>query len=151
MYKIPQYDFAPGTACTDGGDMCGMYPCKTGKYTLTADHEAIVTYLETEIAVKDAEIMVGARLCSNLTDRVNDLEAHLAEERAKSAWIPIDKDHLPRVGDEIFSPANDEFYNETMQVTRRLLDIDNDAESWHLEGWTHFRAIDPPEPSKRSD
>jgi hypothetical protein len=60
-------------------------------------------------------------------------------------WMPIDAEHLPKVGDEIWSHT----LQQISQVTyTHVSALGTDPRVWkQYGGWTHFRPINAPEPS----
>lgn len=70
-------------------------------------------------------------------ERIRELEQQLAELQ----WQPITPENLPKVGDEAYSSNDGDF----LEV--HTCDLGTFQE-WSNEGWTHFRAINPPTQDK---
>lgn len=69
--------------------------------------------------------------------------AKLREQVAQMQWTPITPENLPKIGDEVLSPATETHLAQVMTVPfdgREHEDI-----KWQWAGWTHFRPIAPPE------
>ena len=85
-----------------------------------------------------------------LAQRMVAAEAEVTRLRALVEWTPIDEQHLPVVGDEIYALFR---YRELMGFTMTaaaVTAVGKDQAHWTAEyytqnGWTHYRPITPPE------
>lgn len=99
-------------------------------------------------------MLTGAKLKEFLEidwrDDILDIEdvKEMARELLSSRWREITPTNLPKVGDEVacFNPP---YVSPVAPVYRE--DAKNTHRDWKADGWTHFRAINPPTHSTAHD
>ena len=90
--------------------------------------------------------------CSCCCDWALDAErdhkriAELQSQLDALSWTKITPENLPKVGHEVFNPSDPKDCVRSVKhdwgIGYKLT-----AEEWLLNGWTHFRPINPPPPS----
>jgi hypothetical protein len=80
--------------------------------------------------------------------RIAELERQLAEARKVAEWVPIDEEHLPKVGDEVGG------YDPPLAIpfvisVASLADLD--IHQWRCMGYTHYRPGNAPQGKESHD
>ena len=80
-----------------------------------------------------------------LAQRMVAAEAEVTRLRALVEWTPIDEQHLPTVGDEIYALFRYRALMGVMVTAVGKVQANWAAEGCTKNGWTHYRPIAPPE------
>lgn len=93
-----------------------------------------------------AKDRLGFNYTSDEERRIAELEAQLADARKAATWVPIDEEHLPKVGDEVISS-----FSLKPRISAASLFGINKADMWYwkLKSYTHYRPIGAPQPERK--
>jgi DNA-binding transcriptional MerR regulator len=79
-------------------------------------------------------------------EEIESLKRQLAEARKAAVWVPIDEEHLPPEGYEVYG-----FVQGVEAVIHKFERPFRTARQWLSHSWTHYRPINAPQAKESHD